>query len=295
MAAIGPVNRRVAWADRRFSGRAGDRAGCDQSRGSYSSGGENRIAGRPVGAWNDHLRLAATAGADTIRKTVEWAAANPSQIPASLESLPAWFQFDLLLNQYQTNPKTRTDLASFRTNAAKLEASPAVRTFLLRMDEQMRPRTGLSTPQRAAVSLGRPRPLGDALSYTAMDGQIKVTFIRVQPKDPTIAPFYMGTTEVSIGLFANVIAQGTPGRYFNQVSQLLPNADTPPRWIGPHGWELDSERRLLIPRRNMWCDDFQFKNGQRPIPLPEHPMQYVTPEAALYLARLIGCRPSHRR
>lgn len=246
-------------------------------------------AGR-VARWNDHLRLAATAGADTIRKTVEWAAAHPSQIPASLESLPAWFQFDLLLYQYQTDPKTRTDLASFRTSAAKLEAAPAVRTFLLRMDEQMKPRTGLTTPQRAAVPLGRPRPLGDALSYTAMDGQIKVTFIRVQPKDPTIAPFYMGTTEVSIGLFANIVAQGTPGRYFNQVSQLLPNADTPQRWIGPHGWELDSERRLLIPRRNMWCDDFQFKNGQRPIPLPEHPMQYVTPEAALYLARLIGCR-----
>jgi hypothetical protein len=239
--------------------------------------------------WDAHLTLAVKAGADAVGKTVEWASANPELISTLTRKLPSWFQFDLLLHEYQSDPRLRADVVSFRANALKLEA-PAVHTFLLGMDEQMKPRASLVVPEKAAVALRKGRTLNDGTTYTAMDGQIKVTFIHVLPKDPSLAPFYMGTTEVPIGLFASVIAQGTPGRYFNQVKQLLPNPDAPQSWVGPHGWEVDNDRRVITPRQDKWCDDFQFKNGQRPIPLREHPMQYVTPEAAMYLARLIGCR-----
>ena len=238
--------------------------------------------------WETHLRLAAAAGAEAVGSTVEWAAANPDSLPTLKQNLPSWFQFDLLLHLYQHDARLRADLVSFRANAGKLNA-PAVQSFLVNMDEQAKPRATLVVPERASVPLRKGRTLNDSTTYTTMDGQLTVTFIHVLPKDPSVVPFYMATTEVSIKLFAGVM-QAKPVLYFNQASQLLPNADTPQRWIGPHGWELDKNRHVLAPRQNMWCDDFQFKNGERPVPIGDHPMQYVTPEAAMYIARLIGCR-----
>jgi formylglycine-generating enzyme required for sulfatase activity len=240
--------------------------------------------------WDNHLRLAARAGAASIQETCGWIAKNADRLAVKPQDMPAWFRFDLLLYRYKNDKALRTEYARLRAEAKTLPPSPAVSGFFTSFDQRNKPWAPLISPERAPVPLGFPRPLGDAISYTALDGRVKLTFIRVQPRDTGVPPFYLSTTEVSIGVFGNVIAQGTPGRYYNQVKVLLPHADSPDRWVGPHGWEMDGDRRVIIPRQNRWCDDYQFKNGQRPLPRPDHPMQYVTPEAALYLARLIGCR-----
>ncbi len=239
--------------------------------------------------WDNHLRLLGHASPEAVEATVAWAAGNLTRLPVPPNAIPAWFQFDLLLYKYKTDKNQQASESGFREAAKPLRTSPAVNSFLARYDDVPRVAAKI-TPENASVPLGK-RLLNNTVRFTGLGGKINITFIRVNDKDGKVPPFYMSTTEVPIGLFGDVIAQGPFRRYANEVLKLLPpNAQQPQTWVGPHGWQIDQPNQAIVPRVDNWCEDFVFKSHQHLVPNRNHPMQCVTPEAALFMARLIGCR-----
>ncbi len=154
-----------------------------------------------------------------------------------------------------------------------------------------------------------------------------ITFRRVETSDAGRSA-YLSTSEVSLGLFSSVVSKATPsseiglGRW-PEVRPLLspfdPRTDDPrpgPRvwtWNPNASWAWgsgDGPRRgePMIPAGGVVSDASHgwlrpmtrpglayyppdlFLGGGPAVPATVHPMQYVSPRAALFMARLTGCR-----
>ena len=126
----------------------------------------------------------------------------------------------------------------------------------------------------------------------------RLTFVRVSKTGPNPGSFYLCTSEVSLGLFRDAVS-GTDR--WSLFSDLLGN----PPWVGPRGWVWRSTTNKAkgIKKNKNWTDTQPMLQssggGEHPDyfgsytpdkPDYQHPMQYVSPEAAFYFAQLLGCR-----
>ena len=124
-----------------------------------------------------------------------------------------------------------------------------------------------------------------------------IEFVRTEAGSFTNKSFYMSTTEVSFGLFGDLFKMTDKWEHFKAL-----NGD--PVWRGPKvwRWRKGKLRTNKHKGRPIWTPpDTLLKSGGGQIPDyatsikpsgPDdgYPMQYVSPEAAIYFARLLGCR-----
>jgi len=135
--------------------------------------------------------------------------------------------------------------------------------------------------------------------YTWEKGRTKhrIEFVRVEANQDVPKSFYLSTTEVSLGLIKDLTRASRLGAPFNV---LLGN----PKWHGPKAWRMKSKKLRVNKHKSkkVWTPpDTRLVSGGGQVPdyhekvSPEnpsenHPMQYITPEAAVFFTRLLGCR-----
>jgi formylglycine-generating enzyme required for sulfatase activity len=116
---------------------------------------------------------------------------------------------------------------------------------------------------------------------------------------------FMGTTEVPVGLFIDAV---TGAGKWDEVRPLLANypAGGYDTRSGPRVWEWstrpgqvmsvaapgpgDTSRGWLRAKSTTSGQEYYPPGLTVTPPTPQHPMQYVSPTAAVYAARLMGCR-----
>lgn len=162
-------------------------------------------------------------------------------------------------------------------------------------------------PGAAGWKLIAPTAAGDSLTFAwAKPGGLAHTiqFQRVEAAGETVS--FVATTEVSVGVFADAV---TVAEQWDVVKQWL--ATFPPggtdRRRGPRVWDWslkdgevmtvaragsgDSSRGWLRYSSSMVEKSYYPADGTAPEPpSPQHPMQFVSPRAAVFAARLLGCR-----
>jgi len=119
-------------------------------------------------------------------------------------------------------------------------------------------------------------------------------FVRIEP--PGQAPSYLCTTEVTVGLFADVVKAKAR---WNEFRGMLPtyesrDDDTRP---GPRVWQIAEGDTGLV-HATSWCrmppglksEEFYAQGIDPGTPRRDDPMQHVSIHAAAYLAALLGAR-----
>jgi hypothetical protein len=104
---------------------------------------------------------------------------------------------------------------------------------------------------------------------------------------PSRRVVYVGTTEVSVGQFSAIVGfQGAA----TGLRGLMPRFSTiTDVRAGPRAWEWGATPdRPVVPAKR-WLRGHPDPDGVPP-PTDASPMQYLSPGAALYAARLVGCR-----
>lgn len=159
-------------------------------------------------------------------------------------------------------------------------------------------------------------PESQIVTYTAQVSpeitrdQLDLVFRRIQTPAGS-APVYLCTTEVSCGLFIDAVSALDKWRDMAEMLWVYDPREGDPR-LGPRTWEWSRYRRPSQgPRRTMvWLagqgdhyppqlavsnDSSVLRDADghaAPLlnPSKRQPMQYVSPRAAIYFARLMGCR-----
>jgi hypothetical protein len=154
----------------------------------------------------------------------------------------------------------------------------------------------------------------ETVSYTArvsMDitpDELEIVFKRVETETGDV---YLSTSEISVGLFADVITAADRWREVAPMLWSYDPRDGDPR-PGPRSWEWPRYGRLTsgIRRTNVWLagggdhypeslataenrtvlKDENGKPARELNPSKRQPMQYVSPEAAIYFCDLLSCR-----
>ncbi|MBM4038421.1 MAG: hypothetical protein FJ290_07895 [Planctomycetes bacterium] len=158
--------------------------------------------------------------------------------------------------------------------------------------------SGLDKGGPAAAAVGvkwAAAPAGDG-SSAAYSWEVKghsLTFVRVQPRQGVGRPAYLCTTEVSLGLFIDAVAAAEKWQDVKELLGLDRLSGVDPR-RGPRGWQPTRDRSAIQPTRE-WLVALPGvalhpADAVPPPPSRSHPIQYVGPGAAIYVARLLGCR-----
>jgi len=135
---------------------------------------------------------------------------------------------------------------------------------------------------------------GKSVVYSLKGTGHKLAFAHVEPSDKASKPCYLCTTEVSVGLFIDVTRAGN--RWAELGGLLEAHGRVKPK--GPMAWEWGPGRQGIqeIRLSQHWLAreslaGKHYPDGLAPgAPSAEHPMQRVSPAAALCFAWLMGCR-----
>jgi len=127
-----------------------------------------------------------------------------------------------------------------------------------------------------------------AIAYTWREKGHTLAFVRIEP--PGTPPCFLCTTEVSVGLFADVVAATDRSVAF---TGLLATDEA--KWLaGPRvwKWQAGKEGGKHLVRAARWLPGVAPAGDAPPIPPPsdQHPMQHVSAPAAVTFAWLLGCR-----
>jgi formylglycine-generating enzyme required for sulfatase activity len=110
-----------------------------------------------------------------------------------------------------------------------------------------------------------------------------IEFIRVDPGPGKGLPFYLSTTSVTVGLVSAVLADATQSAPTASQSLLTLNPVLQPPSPGAHLWKFLAGKGIDL-------DPAGYLQYFRQAPTADLPMQQVTPQAALFVARDLGCR-----
>jgi hypothetical protein len=119
-------------------------------------------------------------------------------------------------------------------------------------------------------------------------------FVRIEPQAQK--PSYLCTTEVSVGLFLDVVNARNRAADVGKLLREYASPEEDPR-RGPQVWVRTGPDRAIA-TSDTWTapvtgvgDELLYAKGLKPDqPDRAHPMQHVSAQAAVYLARLLGCR-----
>jgi len=124
---------------------------------------------------------------------------------------------------------------------------------------------------------------GQSVSYTWPGTGYKIVFLPVRVAGQKKAT-YLSTTEVPLGLFIHAVTAAKAWK--TMESMLAERPEGPCAW---HWTSADGERRLR--RAERWLEGFRYApNIPRTLPSENHPVQQVSPAAAIYFTWLLGCR-----
>jgi len=194
------------------------------------------------------------------------------------------------------DPALTTIVADLRKAAAELRSRPGVPELMQRVGT-------LDEKENFAD-----RRLDDVFSLQPLGADVPLEFRRVEPRSRGERPFYLGTTEVSLAQFVAVVnAQTAWARVESLVWSPQPGDHGDTR-RGPRTW-VWARPAVQMGRAIFWlspeeANSFPMelrdprskfnRNVLGPeaggMPSDAHPMQYVSPEAALFFAGLCGCR-----
>ena len=137
------------------------------------------------------------------------------------------------------------------------------------------------------------RAAADQSTVTYTWGSHSLNFVRVEPQGARAS--YLCTTEVSVGLFIDV---ATSRRRWHALRRLLLSyaGGEDPR-LGPRTWQPAADDGRITDALS-WCrrphgltpQEFYAEGLKVGAPARGHPMQYVSAQAAVYVARLLGTR-----
>jgi hypothetical protein len=199
-----------------------------------------------------------------------------------------------------SRPSVKKAVDDLTLAASDLRALPGMATLLAQLSriQQQEPIVtvlpALAQPGAAA---------SPTLTLPIKGSPYSLSFVRLAPKG--MRPFYLCSTEVSIGAFVDLVkANGT----WPEANALLFSSSAPPRglqaWTRPKsasepiarfdpptwclegGRTIDLEPTLRASRFNHFSLNAFYGNN----PKYEHPMQQVPAQAAMYVANLAGCR-----
>ena len=125
-------------------------------------------------------------------------------------------------------------------------------------------------------------------------GEDSFRFIRVGSNQGDVTPFYLCSTEVSLGLFIQVIARTDK---WQEINAFIPEEANDPLREGPWLWDYD-DGNFSITTRSEWVNTPSLEESANYYPkgrMPEgpsrsHPMHHISPHAAVYFAALLRCR-----
>jgi formylglycine-generating enzyme required for sulfatase activity len=235
--------------------------------------------------------------------------------PFSLDPpLPPAVQFNIFL--FQNKPKVGVLPEKMDDKAAQVQVramrdvmpggdDAVLREFRQKLEELLKEQGGAAAMVEAGPASPEAQKLGnwvrggteEVLTFTNNNHQL--TFVRfegaIEADGRKAIPYYLSTTEVTLALFADMMsaAQSTPD------DLALPSSSD---MRGPQLWErfgggmkesafwlkkvpqvfADYPPALMGPARRL--------AGATHNPQTDMPMQYVTPEAALFIAAQLGCR-----
>jgi len=206
-------------------------------------------------------------------------------------------------------------VALVRTHAGEVAQKEPVKSFMAELEKVTRDEkkgegdVTKSGPGAAGWQLDQGDPTKETVVWRHPgDKNIALTFVRVT--SPGSTGCYLCTTEVSVGLMQAIV---NAPEVWPQVSELEPfkriigakSWGTRDTWHGPRPWRIKeggsgldvNERWLKETTRpdQAYAPEFKDKDGKVdvdkvPNPAVGHPMNCVSPDMAVYVARLLGCR-----
>lgn len=239
--------------------------------------------------------------------------------PADLDP---WLRYNLFLRELRTaaarlgEEDLRREIAAFKRKVSELPGGVTFRSevapLLVDLDLIASGREPDALPSwyhaLGPASTGRYTAAldGDRLVFTLnpefadLGRTFPLEFVLVpSPPGSDLPPFFIGTTEVSVGMLASIhtAAAAESSTRTPRLSRYLTTFanDDDPRF-GPRSWEWDPTRTAIRPARE-WLlhpsgrvsDD--YAPGQVPArPAEGSPVQHLSPVAAACLASLVGCR-----
>ncbi|HUT32681.1 MAG TPA: hypothetical protein VNE39_04300 [Planctomycetota bacterium] len=138
-----------------------------------------------------------------------------------------------------------------------------------------------------------PAPDGKSATYSWEAKAHRLAFVRVEPRGGGGRAVYLCTTEASLGLVFDVVAAAGGWQDLMALLGAERLSGIDPR-RGPRVWQPTRGQSAIQPTRE-WLVALPGvalypADSVAPPPTRAHPIQYVSPEAALYVARLVGCR-----
>jgi hypothetical protein len=266
------------------------------------------------------------AGATALWRQAYARAATPQAIDQTLALMASFgisadsitddrLRYNLLLHSL----KQRASKAADDASAAKLAQQAATELASLKLrqagalaDVLRTASLSDSAPTDTAITPGPAEPIwtrqgieNGGLRFVRDDGaggSITIDFTRVNPPAASgVAPFYLSTTEVSLGLFAHTV--NSKGQWQMLASLIAARLEREAR--GPRVWRwADADRFSGLLHAHQWVElEALRRRGEAPelaeapalrrtlvLPSGEMPMQQVTAPAAAYVASLLGCR-----
>ena len=130
---------------------------------------------------------------------------------------------------------------------------------------------------------------GVTFTWRPAGGEHRMEFVLLASRDSRLRPTYLAATEVPLDLFIDVLESGGGWKIFEELNQK--------RWRGPRTWDWKPDRRVIETART-WLEEEKNEPRKRyyaeavkpAAPTDRHPVQRISPAAALYFARLLGCR-----
>lgn len=173
-------------------------------------------------------------------------------------------------------------------------------------DELLNRQPGAATPTPTPVPTagGKDGPAGSALTKWTQraDAQGTLTFTGPGGRTLTFAPLpgtktYVGTEEVSVGLFLDVARASNKQKEFRDLMAGIRRTLAEDQRKGPRVWEWEEgATATALTVSGAWFRS-DPKNPPPPLSSPEplrptadHPMQYLTARAATFLSRVLNCR-----
>ena len=138
---------------------------------------------------------------------------------------------------------------------------------------------------------------GELIKYkwaNAILGENSFQFIRISPEEQGVRPFYLCSTEVSLGVFIQVISRADK---WQDIHVFISEEAMDPLRPGPWLWDYDEENQKMVIREE-WVNipslsqsaDYYPEGSGKDIPSESHPMHHISPHLAIYFSKLLGCR-----
>jgi hypothetical protein len=278
---------------------------------------EGQVAATAKAMWVGFVERAGTS--DSALAAAEGARGSFGITDADTEKLPGWARYNLMrraLGQAVAaggkdarRAAVETFLHGVEALGAPVTSQPQVASLVAQLKTQIDKGADLDLsklgPGGSGWKAGAVSEDGSTVTYSWERAGTTHTmqFQRLAAADDTVT--FMGTTEVSVGLFIDAV---TAAGKWDDLKPLLANypagGDDPRR--GPRVWEWsvkpgqvmsvaapgpgDTSHGWLRTKSTMSGQEYYPEGLTVPPPSPQHPMQYVSPTAAVMAARLMGCR-----